>query len=62
MPNMTHVLIVFLVFLVACAIVYWIWTLLPFPQNSPFKNIVLIILLIILLIAFLGYMAPMLHV
>ena len=41
-------LINFLVLCIVCAIVYWIWTLLPFGQ--PLKNILLAILLLILLI------------
>ena len=45
-----------LVFALVCALVYWIWTLLPLPQ--PAKNIVLIVLLILLLIALVGYLGP----
>jgi len=55
MPLLINLLILCIV----CAIVYWIWTLLPLPQ--PFKNIVLAILLLILLLAVLSYTPIGLH-
>lgn len=46
-------LIALLVFLIVAAIVYWIFTLLPFPQ--PLKNIILAIIALILLLIFLNW-------
>lgn len=50
---MIMLLVSLLIFVVALAIVYWIWQLVPLPQ--PWKNIGLAIILLIALLLFLGY-------